>query len=315
MGAGFASGQEIYQFFTRFGRIGALGIVLAGLFFAVLGYLALERGRLRSASGYGPLLKSVYPGWVVRAAEGTTTVFLFIGLGVVSSGGGADVAQLTGLSPIVGAVVTTIAIVAVATSGTRGIIRFNTVLIPYLVVLVLLIAILNWSAPLAVRHGVSAKGWLLAAILYFSYNIFTGVMVLLGVGRTLTSSKQSFWGALVGAMLLSLLGYAEHHLLLRLPIVGPLPLVDAATHTHLYWGFLFGIGLWVALFTTGIAEAYVLSEQYGKRILWGVGATFLLGFIRFDNLVRFLYPVMGMVAIVLWIPLVYKGSGRGFPGG
>lgn len=37
MGAGFASGQEIQQFFTRFGRWGLVGIVVSALLFLSLG--------------------------------------------------------------------------------------------------------------------------------------------------------------------------------------------------------------------------------------------------------------------------------------
>ncbi len=316
VGAGFASGQEIYQFFTRFGVMGTLGIILAGCLFAVLGYKALEQGRRWSMGSYGSLLQSAYPPWLVRGAEGLTTVFLVIGLGVVASAGGADVAGFTGLPAIFGAFITIIAVVAVAARGTGGMIRLNMVLVPYLVVMVLVTVALNWNAP-GVNTVVAAPapGWLISALLYLSYNVFTGVMVLLGVGRTLTSPLQSFGAAFLGAAILSLLAYAEHHLLMTLPVIAELPMVDAALHTDPLWGIFFGAGLWVALFTTGVAEAYILSEQYGKKVLWGVCATFLLGLIRFDNLVRLFYPLMGMVAIVLWIPLVYKGSGRRFPGG
>ena len=315
VGAGFASGQEIYQFFTRFGVLGVYGIGFAGFMFAVLGYLAFERGRRMQVSSYRELLGSLYPPGMVRATETMISAFLFVGLGIVSSAGGADVAQLTGLPMVLGGVITTLGVVAVAAKGIRGVIRLNTLLIPYLVVMILTIAVLNWSAPALVEASAPRQGWLVAAGLYFSYNIFTAIMMLVGVGRTLTSFRQSLWGALLGAGLLSLLALAEHHLLMTLPRIGTLPLVDAAWGIHPVWGFLFGIGLWVALFTTGIAEAYVLTEQYGKKVLWWVTATFLLGLIRFDDLVALLYPVMGMVAMVLWIPLVYKKPGRGLPGG
>ena len=46
VGAGFATGQEILQFFNRFGVMGLVGIVIATIMFVVFGYLImdLERG-------------------------------------------------------------------------------------------------------------------------------------------------------------------------------------------------------------------------------------------------------------------------------
>jgi uncharacterized membrane protein YkvI len=43
IGAGFASGQEIMRFFTRFGCWGAVGALLAGGFLAFLGYAVITR--------------------------------------------------------------------------------------------------------------------------------------------------------------------------------------------------------------------------------------------------------------------------------
>ena len=42
IGAGFASGQELVQFFTRFGAMGKWGIVLSGIMFSLVGYIVLS---------------------------------------------------------------------------------------------------------------------------------------------------------------------------------------------------------------------------------------------------------------------------------
>lgn len=313
IGAGFASGQEIYQFFGRFGTSGIVGIAVAGLLFGALGYLALERGRKEQVRSFGALLGSLYPQGVVRAAEGVTTAFLVVGLGVVSAGGGAAVGRLIHIPLLVGGAFTTGAILLVAMRGTASVVRANSLLVPYLILLVVLVAVMSWSHP--IQRPVSyAPGWLLAAFLYLSYNIFTGIMVLLGLGRELASRRQSLMAAALGALILSVLAYLEHHVLGTIAHVGALPMVDIAAHLHAVWGILFGISLWIALFTTGVAEAYALREQYGSRILWLAAATFLFGLLGFEKLVALLYPLMGVVAVMLWVPLIYRRN-RGVPGG
>ena len=44
VGAGFASGQEVLQFFTSFGMLGILGTVIATALFAFLGMNLMQLG-------------------------------------------------------------------------------------------------------------------------------------------------------------------------------------------------------------------------------------------------------------------------------
>ncbi len=313
VGAGFASGQEIYQFFARFGNRGMWGIGIVGLFFALLGYLALERGRRGQVSSFGELLASLYPLWMVRVGEGVTTAFLVVGLGVVAAGGGAALGDLSQTPIVVGAMLTCGLIIWVVGRGTSAVVQANIVLVPYLIVLVLAVAMMSWSHPVRLTV-VPSKGWALSAFLYLSYNIFTGIMVLIGLGTRLSTRRESLGAALLGGGVLSLLALLEHHALMRVGNPGDLPMVDLASALHPVWGRFYAVSVWVALFTTGVADAYALRAQYGRRIMWLVGTTFFFSFLGFQRLVALLYPLMGVIAVMLWAPLVYQRK-RSVPGG
>lgn len=310
VGAGFASGQEIYQFFSRFGGFGIVGIILAGILFMTIGFFALERGRIEQTQGFRALFAGTYPPWLTRIAEGVTAAFLFLGLGVVSAGGGAALSRVAGWPIVLGSVVTTLAIAGVARRGTHVVVHANSVLVPYLLLLTIGVSLLTWGRPPVSRVSVAGPGWALSALLYLSYNIFTGIMVLLGIGKGMASKRHSLWAALGGAFLLSGVAVLEHHALVRIPSIQALPLVDLAYQVHYGWGILYVISVWVALFTTGVAQAYALQEQYGAKILYGILITFLLSFWGFQRLVSDLYPVMGVVAVLLWFPLIYRPTGR-----
>lgn len=313
VGAGFASGQEIYQFFARFGSRGIWGIGIAGAFFAGLGYLALERGRRGQIGSFGELLATLYPAWMVRLGEGATTAFLVVGLGVVAAGGGAAVGDLIRTPIVIGAVLTCSLIIWVVGRGTSAVVRANIVLVPYLIMLVLAVAMISWSHPVRLTPAPS-KAWVLSAFLYLSYNIFTGIMVLIGLGARLSTRRESLGAALTGAGVLSILALLEHHALMRIGHPGDLPMVDLASAVHPVWGRFYAMSVWVALFTTGVAEAFALRAQYGRRIMWIVGATFSFSFLGFQRLVAVLYPLMGVIAVMLWIPLIYQRK-RSVPGG
>jgi uncharacterized membrane protein YkvI len=314
VGAGFASGQEIYQFFTRFGAGGSCGIAIAGCLFAFLGYKALERGRLTPAQGLQPFLGSVYPPWALRLAEGMTKGFLLVGLGVVASGGGAAIAAMVSWPAWVGAWLTLALVAWVTSRGTKAVIDANTLLVPYLLVMVMAVALASrpasWRA-IPPAHGVD---WLLSALLYVSYNIFTGMMVLVALGRQLSSRRESATAACGGALLLTVTAYLEHRALLMTGVRGPLPLVTLARHVNPGVGLLFAVSLWVALFTTGVAEAYALRAQGRRWVLFLCGAG-AMGLMAFDRMVAVLYPMMGLLAIFIWFPLFLPTANRHFPEG
>jgi uncharacterized membrane protein YkvI len=79
VGAGLASGQEIIQFFTVYGKNGIPGIILCGILYAVIGMLTVDMSYRCNAASYRDLIYlscGRYLGWVVDAL---TTLFLFGG--------------------------------------------------------------------------------------------------------------------------------------------------------------------------------------------------------------------------------------------
>jgi uncharacterized membrane protein YkvI len=59
MGAGFASGREIWQFFGVFGKRGYIGIILVGVLFIVIGVMTRLIARKLGSNDMG---KVIVPG-------------------------------------------------------------------------------------------------------------------------------------------------------------------------------------------------------------------------------------------------------------
>ena len=59
VGAGFASGQEILQFFVSFGNLGVLGIFIVSILFIYLGYLIMDLGWELNASSHLPIVTKI----------------------------------------------------------------------------------------------------------------------------------------------------------------------------------------------------------------------------------------------------------------
>jgi uncharacterized membrane protein YkvI len=298
VGAGFASGQEIYQFFSRHGTWGGLGLVTAGAAFFVLGALALEAGR-RGAGDFRRFLASAYPPLLADLLDIVVTAFLALGLVVVVAAGGQDLSDLAGAPVAIGSLATLLAVMAVSAHGADSVLKANALLVPFLTAVAILVALL--SPGRATASG--APGWWLSAGLYVSYNLFTGLMVLLGLGRGLKSRRDSVAAAGLAAVLLTVLGLVIHRSLLGLSAVAALPLMQSARGLGDAWAFVYGLALYAALFTTGVAEAFALFQRFGGRAWWAA-MLWPASLFGFQALVSSLYPVMGAAAIVFWLPLL-----------
>lgn len=88
IGAGFASGQEIMQFFSIYKAGGFYGILLAGALFAAIGCTVLERVYCERIRNYEEFLFPTFGwliGWLIEAA---VTLFMFCLFCIMIAGSG-----------------------------------------------------------------------------------------------------------------------------------------------------------------------------------------------------------------------------------
>ena len=303
VGAGFASGQEVYLFFGRHGTAGLVGIATASLGFWVLGYRALTAGR--GHAGLGPFLAAAYPSGGAGVLELLMMAFLAAGLLVVAAAGGTLLSALGACPLPVGSAAILVAALAIAAYGADGMLKAHAVLVPFLVGTTLLVAVRapgRWGAP-------GIHGWWLSSLLYVSYNLFTGLVVLLAMGARLPTAAERRRAAGAGAALLGLLALALDRALLGLPHApGDLPVMEMAGMQGGAWPALYAVALLAAIVTTGAAEAFPLRERLGSRRLWWLLLIWPATLLGFQGLVAALYPVLGALAVLFWWPLLLRAK-------
>lgn len=309
VGAGFASGQEIYEFFSRYGTWGTLGIWIAGLLFWLLGRRALLVGA-RGASTLPELLQHTYPRPVVRWLDSLSSALLAVGLVAVAAAGGGVLALMLGIPAFVGAALTLAAVLVAGSRGSTALLGINLWLVPTLLLITVGVAAASpyrWTAsPLNVHGG----AWWLSASLYVSYNLFTGLVVLLGLGESVGSAPTATLAAGLGALVLTVLALAIHGAILgaELSRVADLPLLVLAHHVSGVWWAADALALYAALFTTGVAETYALTQRYGPQVVWWGIILWPLSWMGFADWVRIIYPVMGVAALTYVWPLLRRWS-------
>ncbi len=325
VGAGFASGQEIMQFFTLFGPDSIKGLLLAMTLFGLFGWITLRLGHTLGTASYRSAV--IFSGGqkTGNLLDALITIFLFGSLVTMTAGAGALAYEEWGIPEYVGRLGLIVITLITVAFGLRGLVSSMSVISPILVLSVLFIAVAAWQAatlgghlPLEITYPVTlnalqGKHWAISALLYVGYNMLGAMPVLLALGHG-SSRKPLAIGAIVGALALGLSAVGTD---LSLKLTGPeivnyqIPLAKVAATVSPKLGQLFGLILLAEIYTTSTASLFAFASRASgspRSFLPVTMVSALLALMAsktgFMALVVNLYHAMGVAGILLLIVLV-----------
>ena len=326
VGAGFASGQEILQFFAVFGSMGLVGLLIVTLLFMVLGYIIMELGHSLKAGSHLKIVRFAGGRYIGSLIDFIITFFLFGALTAMIAGSGAMLEQQFGIPSIWGNLVMAAVTVVTVLTGIEGVIKSVSFAVPFLLVSAVGISIgtvfIAPAEPGIVQTGTPANGlisnWLWAAVLYTSYNTVLSIAVLGPLGSKAESRRAIRRGAILGGLGLGL-GAAAIFLALSRNITGimnmEVPMAFIAGRISLAIQIIYVVVLLAEIYTTAVGSLFGFTARMedmkmpGGRLL--IIGSALLALIAsrfgFSNLVRYLYPLVGYGGIVMLLGLLYAG--------
>jgi len=325
VGAGFASGQEVLQFFSFFGLPGILGLAISTVMFIFFGLIILELGRRLNADSHREVINYAGGRWLGKAIDGVITFFLFGALTAMTAGAGAIFEEQFGLPFLLGSLILVLTTMLTVLLGISGVISAISYVVPVLLVTVLGITIATFiTSPLnldtVARWADAAKApvpsWPVSAIIYVSYNLVLGVSVLAPLGRHVENRQVLRKGALYGGIGLGLGALAINLTLLsRVPAVAgyEVPMVFIAAQFSPLIQVAYSIVLLAEIYTTAVGSLYGFAERItdqGKAAFtWLIVGTsvvaFAAGQFGFSTLVRVLYPAVGYAGLLMLAGLLY----------
>ena len=147
LGAGFVSGQELWQFFGEFGVKGYIGLLLACVLLAAFGVIMM---RLLQESGIEKAEEIMVP-WDVpflRMAAGLIlNIFLLCVVVIMTAGVGATVEQLLAVPAQITSAVFVFLMGVVALLGISGMMKVFSALVPIIVIATMFFAVMSWVGP------------------------------------------------------------------------------------------------------------------------------------------------------------------------
>ena len=320
MGSGFATGQEILQFFTSYGYYSfvLLGINLIG--FLLIGPMILQAGREHAGDpDYDHFV------WFCGRRLGTfyswfLPVSMFAGMVILISGAGATLQEYYGLNHYVGALLMAAMALAAYIIGFQRFVRIVSFIGPAIIVFSLLVGIVtvcrDFDGLSRVADGAAAMEarqpvpwWWLSGLLYISYNLCGGSKYYSALGMTAGSSREAFWGAVVGtiALMASILLMNTAMLTdIGHTAVMDVPTLFLARKIAYALGAVFSIILIMGIFSSCSAMLWTISEKFveqgSRKSYLFAGCTclcaFLLGLLPFAGLVGVVYTILGYIGLV-----------------
>lgn len=327
IGAGFASGQEIVQFFTMFGSKGLIGIILSGVLFCWLGVKILLISHRIGAQSYQDLVYHICGHSLGSVFNVFVSLFLLGGLCVMLAGTGSICAFYMNLPYNLGVFITVVLSVVIVLYGIRGIMVANSIVVPLLTSVACIVSILS-----LVYHGISIEllkipanpaaftpYWLLSPFLYVAYNMTLALTLLAPMGGSIKDQRALIWGGWFGgaglgfiALLLVIVTLAHY----PAATFEEIPMLFITNAQGLYTTVPYIVVLWAEMLTTAIASLYgfaqVAQRWTGIRfpfvVLGSVFVAILGSQWGFSHLVSVFYPLFGYLSLVFItaLALAYK---------
>lgn len=316
IGAGFASGREIYIFFNRFGSIGIWGIFISSILTGLIIYKVLIHIKKPKIKNYNEYIESLGINKKIREVLGIIiNVFLLISFFIMTAGFSAYFKQEFNIPQIITGTLMSILCYFTFINSIEGVTKINTILIPALIIMVVILGLKNGFVGLEeVLKGWQSenpKGWLIASIEYVSYNSILLIPILIGL-KKYSVGKEKQISILSGGIFL-ILSLILYIILLNGGDViqnVELPLIYIVNNFGNLYKYICGIIVVAAIFTSAIAAGYGFLENttktkkgYKRLAILICIISILVSRIGFANLVDLLYPVFGLISLVqiLWI--------------
>lgn len=142
IGAGFASGQEVYIFFYSFGIKGIYGIIISSILFGLIIYKTLKIIYKNNIINYKDFLDYLIKNNKIKEIINIMiNIFILISFYIMVAGFGAYLNQEYNWNSIIGSGILASICYIIFKSNIEGLVKINEVLIPILIVTIMILRI------------------------------------------------------------------------------------------------------------------------------------------------------------------------------
>lgn len=314
IGAGFASGQEIYLFFYKYGINGILGIIGSSVLLGVVIYKVLNICNNNHAKNYKEFLTIfVKNEKYLNIFNGIINIFILITFYIMIAGFGAYFEQQFGINSLIGSLVLAIICYFVFLNNVSGLIKVNQVIVPILIgaLIIVGIKVIEVENILHISNYViknSSWKWILDSILYSSYNTILLIPVLIALRKHVNCKKDNIMVSILTTICIIGLSLIIFLMLMKIDVnieSLEMPAVYIASRISRVFKYIYGFIILSSIFTTSVSLGTSFLENVANTkqnykyyaILICISSV-MVSKIGFSNLVSLLYPIFGYIGLI-----------------
>ena len=329
IGAGFASGQEIYVFFFSYGIKGFIGIIISSVGMGGLIYKTLGIINKYNINSYKDLLDIL----IKNKKENKyfnfkniinliINIFILVTFFIMIAGFGAYFEQQFGINSLVGSSILAILNFVIFLTSVKGVIKANELLVPMLIVFLVIIGFINIIDINIVKLGnyiirTNQSNYILSAIIYASYNSILVIPVLITLKKYINTKKQILFISLISTIIVILLATIIFLILIRVDVditKLEMPAVYVVSNIFKFLEIIYGFIILGSIFTTSISlgTSFLKNVSKNKKSYTQIATVMcitsvLISKIGFSNLINLLYPIFGYLGLIqIWRIILTK---------
>lgn len=313
VGAGFATGQEILQFFTQYGKWATITIALSTMLFVWLGTKMMLIAHDTRSRSYEDLNKHLFGH---KAGKWITWITLIVLIGVNSvmlAGAGSVFMEHLGLHYQTGLIITLIGTYLLLGRGMQAILQMNSIVVPMMLLLSLLMIFSTLHHPGVFRFVTLTTDsnpfqvWI-SPLLYTAFNLALAQAVLVPVGNQIRHRNTLKWGGILGGIGVGFMLMAAHFAMsAQMPGIVQFEIPMGSIAFQLGWlvQSVYVSLIFMEIFTTFVADIYGMTLQLRQhidvhpRLITLVIMMLCYSFSQFgfSSLLSVLYPIFGCMAL------------------
>ena len=329
IGSGFATGQEVLQYFSSYGYMGVLGGIVTLILLLYVGVSFITVGQQNKFEKGSDIYKYYCGDKLGIFFDYFSILFIYLSFTVMIAGAGATFNQHFGLPVYFGGIIMAVLATGTVLFGLNNIVDIIGKIGPIIVVLSIFLGLVsifqnvdnltkvNEVLPTLTLTKASTN-WFFAACSYVGFCMLWLAGFLSSMGATSKSKKEATYGAAGGAI-----GFSIAVIILSLGLLARIedvagsliPTLYLAEGIHPFLATLFSFIIVAGIYTTSVPLLWSVSARFTEdksknfRKLTIVLA--LIGlvvgiYLPFDKLVNIVYVINGYVGIILLILMVIK---------
>lgn len=319
IGAGFASGQELYSFFYIYGIKGIYGIIVTSFLITILIYKILKIIYIKKITNYDEFLSVFIKNKkITKMTNLILNILLLVTFYIMIAGFGAYFEQEIGINKMFGSLILIIMCFCVFQTSVEGVIKISRYIVPILILAIIGIGLINLLTINNLDTNIIdyKTNWLLSSITYSSYNIILLIPVLISLKNQIKREKNIKYIAIISGAITAILAIIIYTLLMRIDIdISKLemPVVYMIRTFYEKFKTIYAFIILVSIFTTAISIGTGLLQNLNKKgksytqfVIFLCITSLIISNFGFSNLVKNVYPFFGYIGIIQIVLILSK---------